>query len=600
MSNRVQALPSTFSIEDPAVRSFCDALANAWELRNGNIGADDSKRFITKEEFDGMARNAMYTALSGAADSVVTKGPTTGDGAVAGPILDLIEQMIRGSALYDLLNRRVELIEPPQEVADALLEEMRKQLGEQNAAIVAINTISSDSSSVSARTLQGQIVKMEAAESAIIQERTTRIENDQAIATDVYVLTARVNENQGNIVEEKEARVDSDTAFVSAVNTLWGIVGNSNALVQGGDTVVVNPGAGTAVNWTQVQAAVTDPNTGRVNSSAILQETRAYANAVDNTFNASWTVRTTVAYGNRTVVGGFGLMATNGAGSTPGQEITFGVIANQFWVGAPLSNWSNDDAARDMYNGGAGQIPFTVITTPTTYNNVTIPAGVYMKKATIGDALIDTAKIAQHINSTNFNGSFDGYGNINYFGTSGWAIDKSGLAVFNNVKVRGDVEATSIRANSVDIIETLMLRGNSVTIPVAAKNDLFGPLSWHPPGSSNALVSVDIDQYSANRPIIIIAAFDIIKTVNTSIGACTYYITANKDGGGTNLHSQEVSAITWSDDYGTTFTNYNPATLMALHTPAIPGTYYYYCSANTGRYGFVLWPCRIIALVCKR
>jgi hypothetical protein len=82
---------------------------------------------------------------------------------------------------------------------------------------------------------------------------------------------------------------------------------------------------------------------------------------------------------------------------------------------------------------------------PLTTGNV----GVYMPTAAIGNAQIDratvnklqvtNADIAGDIQSTNF-----------VSGVSGWIIQRSGYAEFGNVKVRGDVQATSLNGVIVD------------------------------------------------------------------------------------------------------------------------------------------------------
>jgi len=53
-------------------------------------------------------------------------------------------------------------------------------------------------------------------------------------------------------------------------------------------------------------------------------------------------------------------------------------------------------------------------------------------------------------------------------GSSGWYIRSyDGYAEFQNIKARGNIEATSIKAGTVNIIDTLMVRGNAITIPAA-------------------------------------------------------------------------------------------------------------------------------------
>ena len=64
----------------------------------------------------------------------------------------------------------------------------------------------------------------------------------------------------------------------------------------------------------------------------------------------------------------------------------------------------------------------------------------------IGSGAITNAYIGNFISSYNFNGSIDGNGNFLSYGTTGWAIGKGGLGVFNNIYARGNIEATSLNA----------------------------------------------------------------------------------------------------------------------------------------------------------
>ena len=90
----------------------------------------------------------------------------------------------------------------------------------------------------------------------------------------------------------------------------------------------------------------------------------------------------------------------------------------------------------------------------------------HITNAMIANAAVTNAKIGDYICSTNFGGSTsDPYTTP---GTEGWCISKSGGAVFHNVKVRGDIEATSIKATSVDVVETLHVKNNAITATISA------------------------------------------------------------------------------------------------------------------------------------
>lgn len=124
-------------------------------------------------------------------------------------------------------------------------------------------------------------------------------------------------------------------------------------------------------------------------------------------------------------VTGYGIASTNNNGTPQG---AFGVVADRFWIApsafsaktAPTANlyvgmvWIDTSVSPSVtryYNGSAWvttppaeAAPFTVQTTPTVVNGVTIPAGVYInaayiKNGSIGNAqiknaAIDSAKIA--------------------------------------------------------------------------------------------------------------------------------------------------------------------------------------------------------------
>lgn len=82
-----------------------------------------------------------------------------------------------------------------------------------------------------------------------------------------------------------------------------------------------------------------------------------------------------------------------------------------------------------------------------------------LAQAFIGTGQIENAMIGNVIQSDNYVPN-----------SSGWSINKSGFAEFQNAKVTGNITADSINANAVDIIDTLMLREQAVTFPVSYWN----------------------------------------------------------------------------------------------------------------------------------
>lgn len=190
------------------------------------------------------------------------------------------------------------------------------------------------------------------------------------------------------ITQERTIRISRDNILASAINRVWGYIGGSSALIEDATFAAVTPAAALATKWLQVQAAVTDPNTGLVASAAIRSTYEAYVSAVDSKMNASYTVRAQIDVAGRTIVGGFGLMATSGATSAQGAEISFGVRADTFFVSSTsvTSSLSTQLATPET--------PFIVVTSTQVIDGLTYTPGVYIKKAFIIDASIDSAKIA--------------------------------------------------------------------------------------------------------------------------------------------------------------------------------------------------------------
>lgn len=194
-----------------------------------------------------------------------------------------------------------------------------------------------------------------------------------------YSPNSRIGGSLSRVLNEEETRNSQTTALAKAVNTIWASVGNGQALVQSGFQTDVNAAAAQGTKWDQVQAAVTDPNTGQINATSIKAEAIAYANVVTGVLTSSYSVRTTLTADGRTIVGGFGLMATTDPGNPPGARIDFGVNADTFWVGN---------------TSGIGQYPFIVRTSDSyASNGELIQAGAYINRAFIANGDVGSAHI---------------------------------------------------------------------------------------------------------------------------------------------------------------------------------------------------------------
>lgn len=238
--------------------------------------------------------------------------------------------------------------------------------------------------------------------------------------------------------------------------------------------------AATAIQINQLKVQ-TDSQIASVNTQA-----QASINNLTGTINSKWAVQTN-ADG---VVAGISLLASKDASGTKNSSIIFNAdkiaITNNntrpnavppFMV-ANNKVYLTDAMIRDASIGTAKIVDASI-------NNAKI-ANLAVNTAKIADASITTAKIANlavdnakignEIRSNNWNGS-----------TAGWMINKNGNATFNNVTVRGKIEATSgfftgeIRAASGtfkgtvyaeniegDIVDVYTITPNgSITIPAA-------------------------------------------------------------------------------------------------------------------------------------
>ena len=87
----------------------------------------------------------------------------------------------------------------------------------------------------------------------------------------------------------------------------------------------------------------------------------------------------------------------------------------------------------------------------------------------IADGAITNAKISDFIASSNYDGSTSTP--YSSSGTAGWCIAKNGEATFNNIKVRGDVEASTLNGQAINIVGTGHVIDNAITNIVAATTD---------------------------------------------------------------------------------------------------------------------------------
>lgn len=330
MTQEVSQLPPTLGIKDPEIRSFLDALSNAWDQRSGSIDSEDKNRFITKGEFSELTNQAVLGMFAGGSDGGAAAAAGAGGTGAVASVISSISDEIKRTYLYKLLGTEFD-----------------------NVNVGSMNTRIDD--------VIGE------AKSLFYQERRQRESDIEAVTSEINLQASRIDDNNAAVLSESNTRATKDSALAQAVNTIWANVGGDSSLIQDGQLASVTPSASQATKWNQVQAAVTDPNTGKVSSTSIKQELNSYINRTDGTLRSTWSVRVESNSGGRAVVGGIGLSLTENGQSGP--TIDFGVRADKFWVGD---------------TSGSGDLPFIIANGRT-----------YIKNAMIQDAAIDRAKIKE-------------------------------------------------------------------------------------------------------------------------------------------------------------------------------------------------------------
>lgn len=322
--SRAQALPPTTGISDPHIRRWAEALSSAWQTRNGGGGNDD-ERFVLRKEVDNLAAGSMIRLLTGAASADVTSLQANPQSNYS-QTLRAVSDLVTSSVAYEYLRSPLGLIAPSGSQFADLLRRVD-------------STASVDLSPVYA---------------AISSEQSTRASADTAAANLTSALTTRVSNSESVIAIELTTRSDKDNSLAQAINTIWTSIGGSAALIQDGALAAVSPAAVTATKWLQVQAAVTDPNTGLVNSASIKFELNAYASKVDGTLNTTFGIKANT----NGVVTGVALVTSAGAGSPSGTATSnFLIMADRLSLVSPSNNsltpvpFSVDGSGNAVFSG---------------------------------------------------------------------------------------------------------------------------------------------------------------------------------------------------------------------------------------------------------
>lgn len=255
----------------------------------------------------------------------------------------------------------------------------------------AITKLNSDLSDLSG------VVDTKASASAVSQ-LTTRVTNAEgkitANSTALNSITSRVDDAESAIDGLNETTAANGLAMANGFQQLRAQIGDNQAAITQTNKAVVDLESATAQQIDTINASMDG-------MSATVQQTSTAVADINGKLSAQWgvKVKTDTGGGNPRIAGI--QLGIDASGSSQ-----FLVMADTFAV----------------YTGGANKTyPFVV------QNGVA-----YMQEALIRDGSITNAKIGNEIKSNNF-----------VDGSQGWRIGKDGSSQFNNVIVRGRVEANS-------------------------------------------------------------------------------------------------------------------------------------------------------------
>lgn len=262
-------------------------------------------------------------------------------------------------------------------------------------------------------------------------------------------------------------RTRSTRDHVSSFNATAGTPGQTSLDPEYAVSLLAN-----RISETELNAELNTVLTGIPANSLAIQNEVQQREAETGELYASWTLKTSFESADgRQYVSGFGqsISIINGVPSS-----NFIVRADNFAVGIPGANdfaltIGTVDGAPTVGIGSAHILDLAV--TNAAVQNLAAEK-LFTTAANMVEALIGTGEVTnQYIG--NFIES-----NIYEPGVSGWHINKNGSAEFRNIVARGDIEATSIRADKVTVFRDLILNGRSLNFPIFIANRVPDNVSY--------------------------------------------------------------------------------------------------------------------------
>jgi hypothetical protein len=384
MASSVPNLPPISSIQDPAVRSYLQALTAAWQIRNGQTRETDEK-FVTVGELT----NGIKLSTQGGSPAYRQNFGNSTPGMKIDLGIDL-----QISNAFDTLAQKV------------TESELFKELGSRIGAIEQPDW---------GRINQG----------SYYNQQMVRIESEVLAKTaEINTYTARLNDSIAYAQTEIKTVATELSATASELTMFQTNVADN--IAQAKQEVIVQSDSryASAGTFTDLAVKVNGPN----GTDAKAREALELATYADNKVRGAWTVKLDA----QGYIAGVGLEVTGSTATPPTSppRSEFAVRADRFVIGPPAT--PTTPANLNPLS------PFMHLTSPQTIDGKLYQAGTHMRDAFIeyidaGKIVAGSLSVGQYIQSANY-----------VAGSTGWKINADGSAEFGNVTVRGNVAAGSI------------------------------------------------------------------------------------------------------------------------------------------------------------
>jgi len=443
-------------------------------------------------------------------------------------VLDLLAGEITSSELHQALTEEITLSTENTERISELSDQIAEAVLE---ALLDLDT-TKESEAVSREAIAVQVRDNTA---DIVSINTVSADSDSAVAREIHSIRTAVDDpvnglsTKASIAELNEARSDiygSSAEMFTGLSATFSSLSSdidSKASITDVNTALANTGSATATAVRQLVAGAS------VGGKTVLE----IKSTVD-THSGQYTVKVD-ANGN---IAGFGLM-------NDGATSLFEVVADRF----AICNTS----------GTGVKFPFIVDSV----------AGVVMDTALIKDATITSAKIASlaadKIVATALSAISANLGNVtsgtvtltgessyirssnHVSGVSGFAIDGTGAAEFNSVYARGNIEASSLKANTA-MVNTLHVGGEQITVARYASGVYTCSVIVSLAETTNlvALVSFTQGLGRASIPVRLLFDGNVVRSESPVAGTCGAMSVASSFSPGT--HSITVDTTNSTGD----------------------------------------------------